>query len=130
VAENVGGKDYYSIAPNYEEFFEFLRGIAGDPAVGTTGRSLPRFNPVWLKVWVEMVGTKIGGWQRKRKRAEAVEAAVKGETVIALSHTLTCRVAQESSLRTFETAIYSSWIHELEVCQHSMERLQWCSKNN
>lgn len=79
VAEKVGGKDYYSIAPNYEEFFEFLRGIAGEPAAGTTGRVLPRFDPEWLKVWVEMVDTKIGGWQRKRKRAEALQGAVKAK---------------------------------------------------
>ena len=79
VAEKVGGKDYYSIAPNYEEFFEFMRGIAGDPAPGTTGRSLPVFDPEWLKVWVGMVDTKIGGWQRKRKRAEALGGAVKAK---------------------------------------------------
>jgi hypothetical protein len=79
VAEKVGGKNYYSIAPNYEEFFEFLRGIAGEPAASTTGRVLSRFNPEWLKVWVEMVDTKIGGWQRKRKRAQEVGAAVKAK---------------------------------------------------
>jgi hypothetical protein len=77
VADKVGGKDYYSIAPNYEEFFGFLRGIAGEPAAGTTGRVLPRFDPEWLKVWVEMVDTKIGGWQRKRKRAQEAGAAVR-----------------------------------------------------
>jgi hypothetical protein len=79
VAAKVGGKDYYSITPNYEEFFELLRGIAGEPAVGTTGRVLPRFDPEWLKVWVEMVDTKIGGWQRKRKRAQEVRNAVKAK---------------------------------------------------
>lgn len=79
MAEKVGGKDYYSISPNYEEFFEFLRGIAGEPAAGTTGRSLPVFDPEWLKVWVGMVDTKIGGWQRKRKRAEALEGVVKAK---------------------------------------------------
>lgn len=79
VAEKVGGKDYYSIAPNYEEFFEFLRGIAGAPAAGTTGRSLPAFDPEWLKSWVDMVHTKIGGWQRKRIRAEGAEAVVKAK---------------------------------------------------
>ena len=79
VAEKVGGKDYYSIAPNYEEFFEFLRGIAGEPAPGTTGLSLPAFDTEWLKVWAGMVDTKIGGWQRKRKRVEALKGAVKAK---------------------------------------------------
>ncbi len=36
-AELGGGKSYYSIAPNYRDFFELLRDIAGDPAPGTTG---------------------------------------------------------------------------------------------
>ncbi|CAI4220176.1 unnamed protein product [Parascedosporium putredinis] len=46
VAEKKGGKDYYSIAPDYADFFEFLRGIAGPPAPGTSGRVLPRSTPV------------------------------------------------------------------------------------
>ncbi|USW53485.1 Putative flavin monooxygenase, FAD/NAD(P)-binding domain superfamily [Septoria linicola] len=74
VVEKKGGKDYYSIAPDYAEFFEFLRGIAGEPAAGTIGRSLPKFDPEWLKVWSDMVATKIGGWQRKRKRKRVEEA--------------------------------------------------------
>ncbi|KAI1841006.1 hypothetical protein JX266_012787 [Neoarthrinium moseri] len=70
VAEKKGGKDYYSIAPNYDAFFGLLRDIAGEPAPGTTGRKLEPFNPEWMKVWAAMVAPKIQGWQRKRKRAE------------------------------------------------------------
>ena len=76
VAEKRGGKDYYSIAPDYAAFFELLRDIAGEPASGTTGRPLPPFDPEWLKVWTGMVATKIGGWQRKRKRAQDAEAGL------------------------------------------------------
>ncbi|KAI5865486.1 FAD/NAD(P)-binding domain-containing protein [Durotheca rogersii] len=75
VAERGGGKDYYSIAPNYKEFFEFLRGIAGEPAAGTTGRVLPPFDDSWLEIWTGMVVNKIEGFQRKRKRAEEARAA-------------------------------------------------------
>ncbi|KAI2621700.1 FAD/NAD(P)-binding domain-containing protein [Hypoxylon sp. NC1633] len=70
VAEKGGGKDYYSIAPDYGAFFEFLRGIAGEPAPGTTGRVLPPFDDKWLELWTGMVTHKIQGFQRKRKRAE------------------------------------------------------------
>jgi hypothetical protein len=65
-----GGKPYYSIAPNYEEFFELLRGIAGDPVEGTTGRVLPKFDRQMLDVWAGMVAPKLESWERERKRAE------------------------------------------------------------
>ncbi|KAF2095767.1 thiol-specific monooxygenase [Rhizodiscina lignyota] len=65
-----GGKAYYSIAPNYEEFFEFLRGIAGEPVEGTTGVRLPPFDKSWLQIWAGMVAPKIEFWERARKRAE------------------------------------------------------------
>lgn len=74
VALKGGGKNYYSIAPDYREYFEFLREIAGDPAEGTTGRVLPRFDPEWLKTWVGMVAPKIRGFEESRRQAEEVEA--------------------------------------------------------
>ncbi len=68
-----GGKNYYSIAPDYETFFELLREIAGDPAPGTTGRTLPPFDKRWLSVWAGMTASKIAGWERKKQRAEDEE---------------------------------------------------------
>lgn len=79
VAEKRGGKDYYSIAPNYGDFFELLRDIAGEPAAGTTGRKLPPFDPGWLELWTGMTTTKIQGWQRKRKRAEEAEGRIRAK---------------------------------------------------
>jgi hypothetical protein len=70
VAEKKGGKDYYSIAPNYGDFFELLRAIAGEPLEGTTGRKLEPFRKEWMVLWQGMVSHKIEGWRRKRKRAE------------------------------------------------------------
>ncbi|KAH6876346.1 hypothetical protein B0T10DRAFT_521172 [Thelonectria olida] len=77
VSEKKGGKDYYSIAPDYGEFFEFLRDIAGEPAPGTTGRQLPPFDPKWLDIWAEMPLVKLQGWERKRKAAEEAEKSFK-----------------------------------------------------
>lgn len=70
VAEKKGGKNYYSIAPNYKEFFELLRGIAGDPVANTTSRVLEPFRDDWMELWQGMVSHKIEGWRRKRRRAE------------------------------------------------------------
>ncbi|KAM0425930.1 hypothetical protein ACHAPT_008868 [Fusarium lateritium] len=74
VAEKKGGKDYYSIAPDYDKYLEFLRDIAGEPAEGTTGRTLPPFDPKWLEIWSGMVAPKLEGWRRKRKLAEEKES--------------------------------------------------------
>ncbi|KAI1066159.1 hypothetical protein LB506_008483 [Fusarium annulatum] len=71
VNEKRGGKDYYSIAPDYEGFFEYLRGIAGEPAEGTSGRKLPAFDPQWLVIWGDMVAPRLESWRRKRKEAES-----------------------------------------------------------
>ncbi|KAI5459229.1 hypothetical protein BGZ63DRAFT_491322 [Mariannaea sp. PMI_226] len=79
VAERKGGKDYYAIAPDYTEFFEFLRSIAGEPAPGTTGRKLPEFDPKWLDIWTAMPLVKIKHWERKRKAAEEEERAPKAK---------------------------------------------------
>ncbi|KAK4442954.1 hypothetical protein QBC34DRAFT_312070 [Podospora aff. communis PSN243] len=78
VALRGGGKNYYSIAPDYEEFFEFLREIAGDPAEGTTGRVLPKFDAAWLKIWAGMTGPKIRGFEESRRLAEEEIEAPKG----------------------------------------------------
>ncbi|KAI0840051.1 FAD/NAD(P)-binding domain-containing protein [Hypoxylon sp. FL0890] len=77
VAERGGGKDYYSIAPDYGTYFEFLRGIAGEPAPGTTGRVLPVFDEDWLELWTGMVAHKIEYFQHKRKRAEEARGIAK-----------------------------------------------------
>jgi hypothetical protein len=71
VIEKRGGKDYYSIAPDYEGFFEYLRGIAGEPAEGTSGRKLPAFDPQWLVIWGDTVAPRLESWRRKRKQAES-----------------------------------------------------------
>jgi len=65
-----GGKAYYSIAPQYEYFFEFLREIAGDPVPGTTGLALPPFDKKWLELWAGMLVPKIRAWENARKKGE------------------------------------------------------------
>ncbi|KAH8898427.1 FAD/NAD(P)-binding domain-containing protein [Thozetella sp. PMI_491] len=68
-----GGKNYYSIASNYDEFYEFLRGVAGDPAPGTTGRVLLPFDKKWLDIWVDMPLVKIERFEKVAKLAEDQE---------------------------------------------------------
>ena len=79
VIEKKGGKEYYSIAPDYESFFELLRSTAGEPVPGTTGRVLPPFDPQWLELWTGMAATKIKRWQQKREEATGVSSIVKAK---------------------------------------------------
>lgn len=73
VARLKGGKDYYSIALDYEGFFEFLRNIAGDPHPGTSGRVLPPFDKRDLSVWTGMVAVKVKGFEDDARKAEEAE---------------------------------------------------------
>jgi hypothetical protein len=75
VAQHHGGKAYYSIAPDFKEFFGFLRDIAGPAAPGTTALDLPVFDDRWLDIWAGMVAPKIDAWTTARKRAEEEEDA-------------------------------------------------------
>lgn len=65
-----GGKAYYSIAPAFKQYFEFLREIAGPPAPGTTALAIPAFDDRWLEAWAGMVAPKIKAWKQERASAE------------------------------------------------------------
>ncbi|KAF4545482.1 Thiol-specific monooxygenase [Lasiodiplodia theobromae] len=72
------GKPFYTLAPDWEAYFEDLRAIAGDPAPGTTGRVLPKFDKQWLKTFEEVLGIRLNWWKSETERAEA-EAKGNGE---------------------------------------------------
>ena len=55
-----------------------MREIAGDPAEGTTGRVLPKFDTAWLDLWTDMVAHKIRGFEGSRRKAEE-ELALQGQ---------------------------------------------------
>ncbi|OAA66669.1 thiol-specific monooxygenase [Niveomyces insectorum RCEF 264] len=78
VAELGGGKSYYSIGPNYKQYLEFLRHVAGEPAPGTTGRVLQPFDDRWLDEWAKLPLTKIKRWKEVAEAARKEEA----ETVL------------------------------------------------
>lgn len=70
LAERGEGKPFYTLAPDWEVYFEALRAIAGDPAPGTTGRVLPKFDKQWLKAFEEVLGIRIDWWRREAEKAE------------------------------------------------------------
>ncbi|KAL1858297.1 hypothetical protein VTK73DRAFT_7852 [Phialemonium thermophilum] len=70
-AERGDGVLFYTISPEFEDYFEALRSIAGEPAPGTTGRVLPKFDPRWAEAFSEIVTLRNQWWERERQKAEA-----------------------------------------------------------
>ncbi|EKG12696.1 Flavin-containing monooxygenase FMO [Macrophomina phaseolina MS6] len=70
LAERGEGKPFYTLAPDWEAYFEALREIAGEPAVGTTGRVLPKFDKQWLKTFEEVLEIRLNWWKSEAQRAE------------------------------------------------------------
>lgn len=72
------GKPFYTLAPDFEQYFEALRKVAGEPAEGTTGRVLPPFDQAWLDVFARVLETRLSYWRREAKKVEEEEEAGKG----------------------------------------------------
>ncbi|OJD30793.1 thiol-specific monooxygenase [Diplodia corticola] len=63
------GRPFYTLAPDWEGYFEALREVAGEPAEGTTGRVLPRFDGRWVKTFEEVLEVRLGWWRGEAERA-------------------------------------------------------------
>lgn len=77
------GLGFFNIVPDYEEYFEGLRSIAGDPVRGSTGRTLPRFEKWWEDEFQKVVKARVGWWEREMSRA-ARDAEGRGKSVDAV----------------------------------------------
>lgn len=73
VAERGDGVAFWVLMPDFERYFEDLRAIAGDPALGTTGRVLPRYDNAWGEVFWRFVNWRVQLW--KKDAADAVAHA-------------------------------------------------------
>ena len=62
---------------DFEGYFEGLRLLAGEPGVNSTGRVLPKYDPKWKDLFVDVVvKARVGWWERERRKAETqVQAA-------------------------------------------------------
>ncbi|KAF2642679.1 FAD/NAD(P)-binding domain-containing protein [Massarina eburnea CBS 473.64] len=63
------------ILPDFEEYFETLRGLAGEPNEGAPGRRLPAFDRRWLEIFME-------GHERRKKWWSEENEKAKGEAAI------------------------------------------------
>ncbi|KAL5343252.1 putative dimethylaniline monooxygenase [Aspergillus crustosus] len=70
LAERGEGGPFWTLMPDFERYFEEYRALAGEPAPGTTGRVLPRYEPAWGDVFWDFIKTRKEWWERDARRDE------------------------------------------------------------
>ncbi|KAM0554039.1 hypothetical protein ACHAPJ_007114 [Fusarium lateritium] len=70
VEEKGDGPAFWTLVPDFQKHYEALRAIAGDPAPGTTGRVLPRYDEKWGETFWELINARIAWWKEEARNAE------------------------------------------------------------
>ncbi|PGH33883.1 hypothetical protein GX50_03283 [[Emmonsia] crescens] len=63
------GVPFTALAPDFEEYFNLVRELAGEPKEGQPGRRLPKFDAEWVKIFVAGHQKRIAMWERANKLA-------------------------------------------------------------
>ncbi|KAJ9292421.1 hypothetical protein DTO271G3_8795 [Paecilomyces variotii] len=77
IAEKGDGPAFTVIYPRFEEYFETLRKLAGNPKPGEPGRRLPEFDPRWVEIFNSGHERRKAMWRRKNEQARKKIAASK-----------------------------------------------------
>lgn len=73
------GMQFFDLSSEFEEYFEGLRLFAGEPAPGSTGRKLPKYDPRWIALFSEVVvKARVQWWEQERQKAEREARQVDG----------------------------------------------------
>lgn len=70
LAKRGDGQPFFKVAPDFEEYFEALRELAGEPGPGVPGRRLLKWNPEWLKIAENTMQNRIKTWKETAALAE------------------------------------------------------------
>ncbi|KAG6365785.1 hypothetical protein INS49_007396 [Diaporthe citri] len=63
------GVAFTALWPTFEEYFETVRALAGEPGQGIPGRRLPRFDPDWVRIFIEGHQRRIEMWEKANSEA-------------------------------------------------------------
>jgi hypothetical protein len=71
------GVPFTALYPHFEEYFEFVRALAGEPTEGQPGRRLPKFGEDWRGIFDGGHRLRIEAWKKEneeslRRRDESV----------------------------------------------------------
>ncbi|GJC83307.1 thiol-specific monooxygenase [Colletotrichum liriopes] len=67
---------FHEIKPDYKEYFEFLRGVAGKPAPGTDAYELPAWQDEWALLGFGVLALKQKWWKelKEKEQKKAIQA--------------------------------------------------------
>lgn len=77
IAEKGDGPAFTVIYPHFEEYFETLRKLAGEPKDGEPGRRLPEFDYAWVDIFNSGHERRKVMWIKKNQQAREKIAASK-----------------------------------------------------
>lgn len=60
---------FTALHPKFEEYFEAVRKLAGEPKPGQPGRRLPPFDPAWVPTFHQGHQRRIAMWKAANKQA-------------------------------------------------------------
>lgn len=63
------GAPFWTLIPEFEEYFEEIRALAGEPAAGTTGRVLPKYEEAWGQAFWGLIRRRKEWWNRAAEEA-------------------------------------------------------------
>lgn len=67
IAKKGDGVPFTALYPHFEEYFETVRELAGEPAPGQPGRRLPKFGNDWRKMFDEGHQRRIEAWNKENE---------------------------------------------------------------
>lgn len=74
IAKKGDGPAFTLIYPDFEDYFETLRALAGEPKTGEPGRKLPPFDKNWFEVFMAGHELRKKWWREENERARENEA--------------------------------------------------------
>lgn len=69
IAKKGDGPGFTMVYPDFEEYFETVRRLAGEPAAGQPGRRLPRYQKRWLEVFMAGHEKRKKWWIEENEKA-------------------------------------------------------------
>lgn len=63
------GVPFTALYPDFEEYFETVRKLAGEPGEGKPGRRLPKFDRRWVETFEKGHQRRIAMWKEANKAA-------------------------------------------------------------
>ncbi|KAH8881781.1 FAD/NAD(P)-binding domain-containing protein [Thozetella sp. PMI_491] len=67
---------FWALLPDFEKHFEALRNIAGEPAPGSTGRVLPKYDPSWEESFWKLIKYRVDWWTRQATAAQGTRPSL------------------------------------------------------